>query len=45
LSTSDGLGICRKREEGEDSEAASVGSEHDYLKKLRGKLEFVKVRK
>jgi hypothetical protein len=31
LSASDGLGICRKREEGEDSEAASVGSEHDGL--------------
>jgi hypothetical protein len=35
LSTSDGLGICRrKREEGEDSEAASVGSEHDCLEEV-----------
>jgi hypothetical protein len=28
LSTSDGLGICRKREEGEENEDASVGEEH-----------------
>jgi hypothetical protein len=31
LSTSDGLGMCRKREDGEENEAASVGKEHRGL--------------
>ena len=35
MNTSDGLGICRKREEGEKNEAASVGREHYGLENLR----------
>jgi hypothetical protein len=36
LSTSDGLGICRKREEGEENEEdASVGKEHSGLENVR----------
>jgi hypothetical protein len=42
LSTSDGLGICRKREEGEENEDASVGKEHRGLENLR-KRERVKL--
>jgi hypothetical protein len=35
LSTSDGLGICRKRDEGEENEKGSVGKEHRGLEKVR----------
>jgi hypothetical protein len=42
LSTSDGLGICRKRDEGEENKAASVGKEHRGLEYVR-KRERVKL--
>jgi hypothetical protein len=38
LSTSDGLGIYRKREQGEENEVESIGREHHGLESFRVKL-------